>query len=74
MSRTPVHAPSAGGMQEFVVRGSFYARRNYWQPFTKRHAAESAAQAREWALAEIGGCHHVKRHMIRIDAVDEVGA
>lgn len=58
-------------MPNWIVRGSFYARRNFWQPFTKRHVAESASQAREWALAEIGGCHHVKRHMIRIVAVEE---
>ncbi|HKS60023.1 MAG TPA: 50S ribosomal protein L18Ae [Thermoplasmata archaeon] len=61
-------------MSEWVVRGSFYARRDYWQVFTKRHEAPSAAQAREWALAEIGGCHHVNRQRIRIDSVEEATA
>ena len=53
----------------FTVTGSFYARRGYWQVFTKRHEAESEAMAREWTVSEIGGCHHVKRHQIRIDSV-----
>jgi len=61
-------------MPAFKVQGSFYARRGYWQPFTKTHDAESAEVAREWALSEIGGCHHVKRHMIRIVSVGEVNA
>jgi len=61
-------------MPAFKVEGSFYARRGYWQPFTKTHDAESADLAREWALSEIGGCHHVKRHQIRIHAVAEVPA
>ena len=59
-------------MTHFKVQGSFYARRGYWQPFSKMHDAESADVAREWALSEIGGCHHVKRHQIRIDSVNEV--
>lgn len=58
-------------MPAFKVHGSFYARRGYWQPFTKVHEAQSAAVAREWALSEIGGCHHVKRWQIRIDSVAE---
>ncbi len=61
-------------MPIFTVEGSFYARRGYWQRFTKRHEAESAAIAREWALSEIGGCHHVKRHQIRVDSVSEAAA
>ena len=61
-------------MPAFKVQGSFYARRGYWQPFTKTHDAESAEVAREWALSEIGGCHHVKRHQIRINSVGEVPA
>jgi ribosomal protein L20A (L18A) len=56
-------------MPMYTVAGSFYARRGYWQPFTKQHDAESEAQAREWAVSEIGGCHHVKRHQIRIDSI-----
>jgi len=58
-------------MPVFTVEGSFYARRGYWQRFTKTHDAESAEVAREWALSEIGGCHHVKRSQIRIDSVGE---
>ncbi len=61
-------------MPTFTVTGAFYARRGYWQPFSKRHEADSPATAREWALSEIGGCHHVKRHEIRIDAVTEASA
>ncbi len=58
-------------MPMWTVRGSFNARRGYWQPFTKTHEAESGEQAREWALSEIGGCHHVKRVQIQIDSVTE---
>lgn len=61
-------------MPAFQVTGSFYARRGYWQPFTKVHDATSADLAREWALSEIGGCHHVRRSRIRIDSVAEVKA
>lgn len=59
-------------MPQFKVEGSFYARRGYWQTFTKVHDAHSAEVAREWALSEIGGCHHVKRSRIRINSVAEV--
>ncbi len=58
-------------MPMWTVRGSFNARRGYWQPFTKTHEAESGEQAREWALSEIGGCHHVKRAQIQIASVTE---
>ena len=61
-------------MPEFQVQGSFYARRGYWQTFTKTHEAQSADVAREWTLSEIGGCHHVKRSYIRINSVAEVAA
>jgi ribosomal protein L20A (L18A) len=61
-------------MTHWEVRGSFLARRGDWQSFTKRHDADSADQAREWALSEIGGCHHVKRREIRIDEVIEASA
>lgn len=61
-------------MPQFKVQGSFYARRGYWQSFTKLHDADSSDVAREWALSEIGGCHHVKRSQIRIHSVDEVAA
>jgi ribosomal protein L20A (L18A) len=66
-----VRAPPNSAMPIYTVRGAFYARRAYWQPFTKRHDAESPEQAREWALSEIGGCHGVKRQRIRIDEVSE---
>lgn len=59
-------------MPVYRVEGSFYARRNYWQPFTKQHEADSEATAREWALSEIGGCHGVKRPHIRIASVAEI--
>ncbi len=58
-------------MPRFQVVGAFLARRAYWQPFTKEHDAPSAAVAREWAYSEIGGCHGVKRQLIRIDSVVE---
>jgi ribosomal protein L20A (L18A) len=56
-------------MTNWTVQGSFYARRGYWQSFTKHCDAPSADAAREWALSEIGGCHHVKRHEIRIGEI-----
>jgi ribosomal protein L20A (L18A) len=61
-------------MPIYTVTGSFYARRGYWQGFTKRHDAETPETAREWALSEIGGCHRVKRHEIRIESVVEATA
>jgi ribosomal protein L20A (L18A) len=62
-------------MPKWTVEGSFYARRNYWQTFRKETLAETEAAAREWALSEIGSCHHVKRHEIRIERVSsEAGA
>lgn len=59
-------------MPVYRVLGSFYARRHYWQPFSKQHEADSETQAREWALSEIGGCHGVKRQLIRIESVSAV--
>jgi ribosomal protein L20A (L18A) len=61
-------------MAHWSVEGSFYARRADWQHFRKVCEAPSAERAREWALSEIGGCHHVKRTRIRIDSVTEVAA
>ena len=61
-------------MPVFRVVGTFYARRNYWQGFTKNHEADSAEVAREWALSEIGGCHGVKRQYIQIVSVTETPA
>jgi ribosomal protein L20A (L18A) len=56
-------------MPTWDVHGAFYARRGYWQPFRKRCEAATDVAAREWILSEIGSCHHVKRHEIRIDEV-----
>ncbi len=61
-------------MARWSVSGSFLARRDDWQAFTKTCDAPSAAQAREWALSEIGGCHGVPRTRIRIDSVSEVSS
>ncbi len=58
-------------MPTWDVAGRFYARRNYWQVFRKQCDAPSAAAAREWILSELGGCHHVKRTLVRIDEVRE---
>ena len=58
-------------MPMWTVHGSFLARRGYWQPFTKEHDADSGESAREWTLSEIGGCHGVQRHQIRIDSVTQ---
>ena len=54
------------------VEGSFYARRGFWQPFTKECDAASDAAAREWILSEVGSCHHVKRNQVRITQVTAV--
>jgi ribosomal protein L20A (L18A) len=56
-------------MPTWIVQGSFYARRGYWQAFRKACDAATDAAAREWILSEMGSCHHVKRREIRIDAV-----
>ena len=61
--------PGSGTVPRFRVVGSFLARRGYWQPFAKEHDAPSPEVAREWAYSEIGGCHGVKRQLIRIDSV-----
>ena len=53
----------------WTVEGSFYARRNYWQTFRMECEAPSDTAAREWVLSEIGSCHHVKRHQVRISAI-----
>ena len=58
----------------YQVHGTFYARRGYWQPFTKEHEADTKENAVHWALSEIGGCHGVKRQLIRIDRVEEAPA
>lgn len=61
-------------MAHWTVTGTFLARRNDWQRFVKSCEAPSAAQAKEWALSEIGGCHHVPRSLIRLESVTEVAA
>ena len=59
-------------MPSWTVHGWFYARRGYWQSFAKACDAPTPEAAREWILSEIGGCHHVKRHQIRIADVTAV--
>ncbi len=59
-------------MPIYTVSGRFYARRDDWQVFRKRHDATTPELAREWALSEIGGCHGIQRRNIRIDSVTEV--
>ncbi len=59
-------------MPMYRVHGTFYARRGYWQTFTKEHEAENPETAQHWAYSEIGGCHKVKRHLIRIESVQVV--
>ena len=59
-------------MATWAVSGVFLARRDDWQKFTKTCDAPSAELAKEWALSEIGGCHGVKRRLIRIAGVSEV--
>jgi ribosomal protein L20A (L18A) len=61
-------------MSKWKIQGSFYARRDYWQRFSKECDAATAEAAREWALSEIGSCHHVKRHQIRIDQLSAAEA
>jgi ribosomal protein L20A (L18A) len=61
-----------GIVPTYSVKGSFYARRDYWQAFSKEHDADSAEIATHWAVSEIGGCHGVKRHLIRVDSVAEI--
>lgn len=61
-------------MPHWSVTGSFLARRDDWQRFTKTCDAPSAEKAREWALSEIGGCHGVPRARIRIETVTEAPA
>ncbi len=58
-------------MPTYTVRGTFYARRGYWQRFSKQHDAATPEIAREWALSEIGGCHSVKRSAVRIESIVE---
>jgi ribosomal protein L20A (L18A) len=60
--------------QIFSVKGRFLARRGYWQTFTKRFEAANAAAATELAFSALGGSHHVARHLVTIEAVEEVAA
>ena len=61
-------------MPQWTVTGTFFARRDDWQTFRKTCEAPSADQAKEWAYSEIGGCHGVKRQLIRVASVEEVRA
>lgn len=61
-------------MPHWTVTGTFQARRATWQKFSKTCEADSPDQAREWALSEIGGCHGVRRALIRIESVHEAAA
>ena len=71
---SPVGATLRSAIPLYTVHGSFYARRDYWQPFTMTHEADTKETAVHWALSEIGGCHGVKRHLIHIDSVVEEAA
>ncbi|MDE1820958.1 MAG: 50S ribosomal protein L18a [Euryarchaeota archaeon] len=57
-------------MPSWAVRGSYLARRDTWQRFTKVREAPSAEQAKEIVYSEIGGSHRVARQGIRIDSVE----
>jgi ribosomal protein L20A (L18A) len=59
-------------MPQWAVRGSYLARRDYWQRFTWVRPAPNADAARERALSEVGGCHHVARRWIRVESVEPV--
>ena len=61
-------------MPRWSVRGTFLARRSTWQSFTKQCEAPTSEQAREWVLSEIGGCHGVKRVLIRVESITEANA
>ena len=58
----------------FAVKGRFFARRGYWQTFTKHLEATDENGAKEAAFSSIGGSHHVARHLVTIEAVEEVAA
>ena len=68
-TRTNCHLPGGATLPQWAVRGSYQARRKYWQGFTKVREAPTAEAAREQVLSEIGGSHHVPRTMIRIESV-----
>ncbi|HZY71400.1 MAG TPA: 50S ribosomal protein L18Ae [Thermoplasmata archaeon] len=58
-------------MATFTIQGRYLARRGFYQTFRSSCEAPDAAHAREWALSEIGGCHHVPRRSIVIESVAE---
>ncbi|MCI4344569.1 MAG: 50S ribosomal protein L18a [Thermoplasmata archaeon] len=58
----------------YAVKGRFLARRGYWQTFTKRLEATDEHRAKELALSSIGGSHHVGRHLVTIETVEELAA
>jgi ribosomal protein L20A (L18A) len=55
-----------GGPLPWVARGEFYDRRDHWQRFQMACEAPTVAAARERILSSIGGCHGVKRALIRL--------
>ena len=57
-------------MPAWAVRGSYLARRNTWQRFTKVRDAPDPEKAKEIVLSEIGGSHRVPRKWVRIDSVE----
>lgn len=56
-------------MPRWTVVGSYLARRDYWQTFTKEVEAVSESAAREVALSQLGGSHRVRRQLVRIASV-----
>lgn len=56
-------------MDEYTVSGRWQAR-DGWQTFEKRVAAENESVAVEYAYAEFGSKHGLKRTEIDIDGVE----
>jgi ribosomal protein L20A (L18A) len=61
-------------MPSWEVSGRYLAARARWQSFAITVEAATAAQAREWILSEIGGCHHVRRSLIQVSQVQALPA
>ncbi len=57
-------------MPNWAVRGSYLARRDTWQRFTKVRDAPNAEKAKEIVFSELGGSHRVARRWVRIDSVE----
>lgn len=56
-------------MSEYTVTGSFQAR-DGWQSFEKAIEAPNDDVAEEYAFAEFGSKHGLKRSQIEIEGVD----